>query len=1107
KRKGKAIWSGNSNYDLQFLEIRCGNKTLNYSWINSSVFIANYSCNETGYEISKVLTTGKHTLQFRFGSDTEYAHNLVGSSGLNVTTLTFYRDSYSKEDWFFTRNETIYIEACVKANGSNVTTANVTANITSNGSEVTTLNLTHYSGCLYRGNWISNSTSAVGVYLVNATAVNDTNSGWRTREFHLYSGENVSAYHMDYNGDGVNESIMENKHLIVVFNETDNTDKLVLYLEQKDTNVSYTFGSISDSNATYRGGVSFNNNPLAFNLDLPVSGENLASARISSVNGLKISWWNSSWPYRRNITVVNNNGTEDLSNHQVLVVLNTSNFDYVRANSDGNDTRFTYYNSTSQNETLIPYWIEQWDTTGQSRIWVNVPYVPAGGTATIYLYYGNSGATSESDASNVFDWTLNGNFAVCTATNTQSYPEVAFGNNNFFVAWHDYRSEANWDVYAKMYNHTGGLFKDEFVISNAANDQTYPWIAFGGDKFFITFDDYRNSNWDYYAEMDNDTGDVFIDDFAVTTNEFPQGFGSTAFGEDRFFTVWYDKRTGDNTKYTVFAEIYNTTGNVTKDEFQISNESVLRTFSSIAFGAGKFFIAWQYENASGRKIRAKTYNSSGDVINDTFNVNTTTHDKIRPSVAFGDNRFFVTWIDNSTGDYHVYGKIYDQDVNVVKDTFTITTNCSYTSETPIEIYPSISFGNGKFFITWHNGSSGDNNILAKIYDINGNVVKNEFEVSTATNDQETPSVAFGNGRFFITWYDERNGNWDIYADLFKDSKYISPEPTTSIGAEETVLDINITLRTGDVDYLTYKINNFIGEETIFSDIAGTLGSSVTDDRYHLENGSDGLVTDLTKDQWNSYTNSNYSLIYDNSTSGDSVNDNVIAWIRFNETENIIFQDIGLWNSSSEALRVRYNTSSATETDEVNYILAFTKGDYSTIDQWMYKIESGKYPTINFMTAPQAPAVILNSPGNATYINKNYTLLNWTCTDPDGDNMTAYVYGDNSTATTLINTITNCQNGSSYTFNWTGLNETTYYWKVNCTDSGGFSNVSDVYEFTVDTTPPNITIINPENQSNLSAGTTWTWINITTDENAVCRYNLTNSSFDYSQGVNFTNTGG
>ncbi len=86
--------------DLEFLEIKCGNTTLSYEWINGSVFISNYSCNETGYEISKVLTTGRHTLQFRFGSDVEYAHNLVAE---NITFVppTPENNTYRNNDWVY----------------------------------------------------------------------------------------------------------------------------------------------------------------------------------------------------------------------------------------------------------------------------------------------------------------------------------------------------------------------------------------------------------------------------------------------------------------------------------------------------------------------------------------------------------------------------------------------------------------------------------------------------------------------------------------------------------------------------------------------------------------------------------------------------------------------------------------------------------------------------------------------------------------------------------------------------------------------------------------------------------------------------------------------
>ncbi|MCJ7817004.1 MAG: right-handed parallel beta-helix repeat-containing protein, partial [Candidatus Aenigmarchaeota archaeon] len=52
---------------------------------NGSVFVENYSCSENGYEISKVLTGGSHTLEFRFGNDTEYAHNFAT---FNCSTCT-----------------------------------------------------------------------------------------------------------------------------------------------------------------------------------------------------------------------------------------------------------------------------------------------------------------------------------------------------------------------------------------------------------------------------------------------------------------------------------------------------------------------------------------------------------------------------------------------------------------------------------------------------------------------------------------------------------------------------------------------------------------------------------------------------------------------------------------------------------------------------------------------------------------------------------------------------------------------------------------------------------------------------------------------------------
>jgi hypothetical protein len=75
-----------SEYDLKLLEVLCGNQTQNYTWTNASkVFIEDYSCTETGYETSKVLTEGGHYLEFEFGGFTARAQNAASDCHVTAT--------------------------------------------------------------------------------------------------------------------------------------------------------------------------------------------------------------------------------------------------------------------------------------------------------------------------------------------------------------------------------------------------------------------------------------------------------------------------------------------------------------------------------------------------------------------------------------------------------------------------------------------------------------------------------------------------------------------------------------------------------------------------------------------------------------------------------------------------------------------------------------------------------------------------------------------------------------------------------------------------------------------------------------------------------------
>jgi hypothetical protein len=112
--------------------------------------------------------------------------------------------------------------------------------------------------------------------------------------------------------------------------------------------------------------------------------------------GTSEDWYDNNWQYRRGISL---SPATSMNNHQVLVTLTTAEMGnpYSNINADGSDIRFT----GADKLTLQDYWIESWDSTGTSRIWVEVA-VP--GTSVIYMYYGNAAAGSASDGTSTFDF-------------------------------------------------------------------------------------------------------------------------------------------------------------------------------------------------------------------------------------------------------------------------------------------------------------------------------------------------------------------------------------------------------------------------------------------------------------------------------------------------------------------------------------------------------------------------------------------------------------------------------------------------------------------------------------------------------------------------------
>ncbi|TFH03946.1 MAG: VCBS repeat-containing protein, partial [Candidatus Thorarchaeota archaeon] len=180
--------------------------------------------------------------------------NVVGPP--DTITVSLYSDAaYSVPLRTFDVGDTVYVEALIQdSNSAGINTGTTDCNFTFDdaydgsfeGNDISIVSLSNVGGGEWQGSWDSTG-SGDALYLAS---VNNSNAAavFGSTEFHLYSGSGISAYKMDEDGDSNDDYFLENKHLVAVYNGASAASNYLLELYQKDTDVSYTFYDIADSN-------------------------------------------------------------------------------------------------------------------------------------------------------------------------------------------------------------------------------------------------------------------------------------------------------------------------------------------------------------------------------------------------------------------------------------------------------------------------------------------------------------------------------------------------------------------------------------------------------------------------------------------------------------------------------------------------------------------------------------------------------------------------------------------------------------------------------------------------------------------------------------------
>jgi len=352
-----------------------------------------------------------------------------------------------------------------------------------------------------------------------------------------------------------------------------------------------------------------------------------------------------------------------------------------------------------------------------------VQIVSDGSGGAIITWYDNRGSNSDIYAQRInsegaIQWTTNGT-AICNTTDAQYSPQLASdGSGGAIITWYDFRS-GNRDIYAQRINSTGAIqwTANGTVICNATEHQwNHQIVSDGSGGAIITWQDYRGSNYDIYAQRINATGAIQW----------------TANG-------------------TVIC-------NATKGQYSPE---------IISDGSGGAIITWYDNRGSTRDIYAQRINATGAIqwtANGTVICDATGDQYFPELVSDGSEGAIITWKDNrgSTSD------IYAQGINsagAVQWTANGTVICNAIDKQ--EEVQIVSDGSGGAIITWEDDRGSTRDIYAQGINSAGAVqwTANGTVICTAGGQQIKPQIVSDGSRgAIITWCDIRSvGNRNIYA--------------------------------------------------------------------------------------------------------------------------------------------------------------------------------------------------------------------------------------------------------------------------------------------------------------------------------------------------------
>ena len=347
-------------------------------------------------------------------------------------------------------------------------------------------------------------------------------------------------------------------------------------------------------------------------------------------------------------------------------------------------------------------------------------------------------------------------------------PSVAAGKNgNFLTVWYDYRFDDGsgniCDIFGRLYDQDGNALTQDFLISDTAYSPDYryayePKVAGLADgSYMVAWYDYRSDNdYDIYGQRVSAAGSLVDANYLISIdNPDAEDYELYITAADSGYGVfWYGYKYSNS---DIFGRLYRTNGDSIGTTIALTDTTIYNDayYPSLDANDSGLVVVWEdyrddnYYHIYGQRVLWDGSLYGGNfLIGDSLDVH-----QWEPSVAGTNQGFMVTWYDSRDGNDAVYGQYLDVLGQKVGANFAISTDPSlYHYEPSVAVSPD---GN-RYAVFWYTYIGSHDVLLSQRYQNGLAQGGNETVVDTTTWNWMyvwgAQNIAATEDRLFFTWY-------------------------------------------------------------------------------------------------------------------------------------------------------------------------------------------------------------------------------------------------------------------------------------------------------------------------------------------------------------------